>query len=535
MTPSSKPIQAPMSSSSTANNNNNVTKSSNKSQQPFMTPTPGLGASAGYMPPHHMPPFMDPAFMYYHNPYGYPTPFHHQAYGLPTGPFGLPYGAHSISGGQDQDQLSVASFRYNDADTRSEKKLNLNNNNIRSLANNNNNINNSTIFKNESKDNNHSGLLMPDPNQQTTANSNDVLSQEPTNSITELAITKRDDLHRMTPQLHQKPHVRASFSLNGLVQIRANDPCEGQPALVDIINLTDFMEQYLNNIKNTEKTMNLIDDNDEDDTSSATEMKNQILANFKLMQDFPGPLIKEYSSKAQVIQFCQKNVKQCLSNSNVNLIDPQSHALLWDFLALLVRQNGNVDLKTDISSLLLTGIGAEPLQQQQQQQINLAVNKPIKQLSNSPSSSSLVGQQQDFVLVNNDSTALNNTIEQHQPIQIQQQTQIQKLTDEDIQLNKLRQLLGAGQKYDAIELAIKFNMWPHALFLASYSNVNTNALTSSTTTVASSQAQLTSQTDNKILTKVKTRFINSLQQNDPIQTCYQLLTGRIPSVANVSG
>ncbi|MFX9054198.1 hypothetical protein ABTN50_19965, partial [Acinetobacter baumannii] len=41
----------------------------------------------------------------------------------------------------------------------------------------------------------------------------------------------------------------ASFSLNGLVQIRANDPCEGQPALVDIISLSDLMEQYLNNLK----------------------------------------------------------------------------------------------------------------------------------------------------------------------------------------------------------------------------------------------------------------------------------------------
>ena len=58
-------------------------------------------------------------------------------------------------------------------------------------------------------------------------------------------------------------------------------------------------------------------------------MKNQIV-NYKLMQEFPGPLIREHTSKAQVIQFCQKNVKQCLSNSNINLIDPQSHALLYN-------------------------------------------------------------------------------------------------------------------------------------------------------------------------------------------------------------
>ena len=84
-------------------------------------------------------------------------------------------------------------------------------------------------------------------------------------------------------------------------------------------------------------------------------MRDKISIEYKLLQEFPGPLIKEHTSKAQLIQFCQKNIRECLSNTNVNLIDPQSHALLWDFLALLVRQNGIVDLKTDISPLLLSG------------------------------------------------------------------------------------------------------------------------------------------------------------------------------------
>lgn len=84
-------------------------------------------------------------------------------------------------------------------------------------------------------------------------------------------------------------------------------------------------------------------------------MREKLTTDYKLLQEFPGPLVKEHSSKAQIIQFCQKNIRECLSNANVNLIDPQSHALLWDFLALLVRQNGIVDLKTDISALLLSG------------------------------------------------------------------------------------------------------------------------------------------------------------------------------------
>jgi len=95
-----------------------------------------------------------------------------------------------------------------------------------------------------------------------------------TSSTTEnSSLIKREEQHRMTPQIHQLPHVRASFSLNGLVQIRANDPCEGQPALVDIINLTDLMEHYLADIKQSRmsKTINIDDQdqaNEEDDEVS---------------------------------------------------------------------------------------------------------------------------------------------------------------------------------------------------------------------------------------------------------------------------
>jgi hypothetical protein len=169
--------------------------------------------------------------------------------------------------------------------------------------------------------------------------------------------TKSDEMkHRMTPQLHNLPHVRGSFSLSSLVQIRANDPCEGQPALVDIVNLPDLMEHFLTKLKSMRMSETSEANELEDDSCISAETRNEILFNYKRIQEFPGPLVKEHTSKAQLIQFCQKNVKECFSSQSVNLIDPQSHALLWDYLALLVRQNGIVDLKTDISPLLLSGI-----------------------------------------------------------------------------------------------------------------------------------------------------------------------------------
>ena len=126
-------------------------------------------------------------------------------------------------------------------------------------------------------------------------------------------------------------------------------------------------------------------------------------------------------------------------------------------------------------------------------------------------------------------------MEQHrvQP-QAQSVQPAKQLSDEELHLNKLRLLLGAGQRMDAIELAVKFNMWPHALFLASYSNGNGMNSTTMSGSQTFSNINANAQAESKLLGKVKTRFINSLQQNDPIQTCYQLLVGRIPTVANVS-
>ena len=307
----------------------------------------------------------------------------------------------------------------------------------------------------------------------------------------------------MTPQLHQLPHVRATFAVNCLVQIKANDPCEGQPALVEIISLNDMIDNYLANLKNIAVQNFESSANNEQDgnifrnCSISEEIRNETLQNHKLIQEFPGPLTKERTSKAQVIQFCQKNIKDCLANAN--LIDPQSHSLLWDYLSLLVRQNGTIDLKTDLSPILLNGISTDSGDIQN----NWKQNE--KNASNSDQSN------QDFVFINKNNENEKNI----------------QLNEQEIHLNRLRQLLGAGLKGDAIEYAIKQNMWPHALFLASTNVCNTIYITNS-------NSQTSSQAESKLLFKVKLRFLNSLPQNDPINTCYQILIGRVPTVVSVT-
>lgn len=528
------------------------------------------------MPP---PPFIDPSLYYaqmaLHMAQMAPVnPF----FPMGPAPFGgmppYPMSQHHHHRALPDDQQSIQSFHF-DLDTRSEKKLNLMNNRPQSVA----GGSGPTGLKTEPDK-----MSRPQQQQQQQPPTGLLIMEEapsgnhgllePNVGLIESVMIKRVDENRMTPQLHQLPHVRASFSLNSLIKIRANDPCEGQPALVDILNLSDMMEHYLTNLKNlkiNESDLNmhneLMADQEYDVNASdiSEDTQNEILTNYRLLQEFPGPLVRETTAKAQVIQFCQKNVKECLSNSNVNLIDPQSHALLWDYLALLVRQNGFVDLKTDISPLLLTGIADVQSQwtsadsapnppQQSQSLTNASASNPSTKLNNnnnnlpfikkSPSSSSLsaLQQQQDFVLVNSEDQNENGSNrqlvkDQNSHIVKQNQPAVSQFSEDEAHMNKFRQLLGAGQKTNAIDLAIKYNMWSHALFLASSFNntsiSNTASIILASSSSSSSSNQANQLNEPKLLIKVKNRFINSLQHNDPIHTCYQLLAGRVPSVATV--
>jgi hypothetical protein len=435
-------------------------------------------------------------------PYGYNmNPYMSQ---YPYGPFGMPM--PPSSGPLPDDQQSMQSFAYFD-DTRSVQKLNHRGTESLAGADLKSNLllmKNTTTTNTNNTSHQNPAQNMPDSNSEPNHHQRAPASPQ--------LVIKREE-NRMTPQLHPLPHVRACFSLNSLVQIRANDPCEGQPALVDIFSLTEIVDQYLINPNLTLSGQVKFSQDDDDDefgggggansNSMGSEMREKISSDYKLLQEFPGPLVREHTSKAQLIQFCQKNIRECLSNANVNLIDPQSHALLWDFLALLVRQNGIVDLKTDISSLLLSGIMDTQ---------TLAATTTTTTTSNKP----IIGNDDSSAASTEVPLKVSNSKSRFTPISFE---------NEESHLNKLRQLLGAGQKADAIELAIKYNMWPHALFLASSSS--SPSINNPTTT-----DEIEKQ---KSLNKVKNRFINSLQASDPIHTCYQLLVGRVPSVAtNIS-
>ncbi|KAM8802460.1 protein transport protein Sec16A [Rhynchonycteris naso] len=201
------------------------------------------------------------------------------------------------------------------------------------------------------------------------------------------------------------------------------------------------------------------------------------------MRAFPGPLGKDDTHKVDVINFAQNKATKCLQNEN--LIDKESANLLWNFIVLLCRQNGTV-VGTDLAELLLQDHRTPWL--------------PGK----SPDEANLI----DFT-----SEALEQAEEEESG-----EAQLSFLTDSQAapgsplerETERFRELLLYGRKKDALESAMKNGLWGHALLLASKMDSRTHA-------------------------RVMTRFANSLPINDPLQTVYQLMSGRMPAASTCCG
>uniref|UniRef100_A0A8B9W589 Protein transport protein sec16 n=1 Tax=Anas zonorhyncha TaxID=75864 RepID=A0A8B9W589_9AVES len=200
------------------------------------------------------------------------------------------------------------------------------------------------------------------------------------------------------------------------------------------------------------------------------------------MRAFPGPLAKDDTHKVDVINFAQNKSTQCFKNEN--LIDKESASLLWDFIVLLCRQNGTV-VGTDLAELLLRD------------------HKTVWLPGKSPNEANLI----DFT---------NEALEQVE--EESGEAQLSFLTDSLIttidtlekETERFRELLLYGRKKDALESAMKHGLWGHALLLASKMDSRTHA-------------------------RVMTRFANSLPINDPLQTVYQLMSGRMPAASTCCG
>ncbi|KAM3825332.1 protein transport protein Sec16A isoform 2-T3 [Vipera latastei] len=211
------------------------------------------------------------------------------------------------------------------------------------------------------------------------------------------------------------------------------------------------------------------------------EMLMQHSSEQEEMRAFPGPLTKDDTHKVDVINFAQNKASRCSQNDA--LIDKESARLLWDFVVLLCRQNGTV-VGTDIAELLLQD------------------HKTVWLPGKSPNEANLI----DFT------EAVEQVAEESGEAQLSflTDTLIATIDSLEKETERFRELLLYGRKKDALESAMKHGLWGHALLLASKMDSRTHA-------------------------RVMTRFANSLPINDPLQTVYQLMSGRMPAASNCCG
>ncbi|XP_073499458.1 protein transport protein Sec16B [Phyllobates terribilis] len=194
------------------------------------------------------------------------------------------------------------------------------------------------------------------------------------------------------------------------------------------------------------------------------------------MREFPGPVQREDLHKVDVMNYCQQNVSQCLRSQGARSRDS---ALLWQVLLQMCRQNGCIT-GTDLADLLLQDCKRERYRKEQEHNELISLGDEPPLIPNGAQMDLLTGE----VPSNAESTAQ--------------------------AVEKFTKLLYFGRKKATVDWAMRSRLWGHALFLAS-------------------------KMDSRTYSWVMARFTSTLAVNDPLQTLFQLMAGRIPQAATFGG
>ncbi|XP_053741526.1 protein transport protein Sec16B isoform X1 [Synchiropus splendidus] len=196
------------------------------------------------------------------------------------------------------------------------------------------------------------------------------------------------------------------------------------------------------------------------------------------MNNYPGPLIRGDFHKVDAIEFAGQRARDCRRDDT--LPDRSAASLLWNLLILLCRQNGQI-VGSDIAELLMDGSNADGSWEKE---------SPTLIDFSEGLSDEAPPCQGDDLLTGSWSSFCPETSEKA--------------------LRSYTQLLLAGRKKEALESAMSSGLWGHALFLAS-------------------------KMDNRSYTTVLTRFTGQITATDPLQTLFQMLSGRVPAAATNCG
>ncbi|NXY87542.1 SC16B protein, partial [Alcedo cyanopectus] len=197
----------------------------------------------------------------------------------------------------------------------------------------------------------------------------------------------------------------------------------------------------------------------------------------KELQTFPGPLVREDLCKGDVMTFCQLKVT---TSCDLSTQRGRDSALLWKLLVLLCRQNGSM-VGSDTAELLMQDCRREEKYKRQSPAANLIGLTDDEWMARQPGTLDLITGEV--------------------PPVVETQAQI---------VEKFTKLLYYGRKKDALVWAMRNQLWGHALFLSS-------------------------KMDPRTYSWVLTGFTSTLATNDPLQTLFQLMSGRIPQAALCCG
>uniref|UniRef100_A0A8D0SBM2 Protein transport protein sec16 n=1 Tax=Sus scrofa TaxID=9823 RepID=A0A8D0SBM2_PIG len=209
--------------------------------------------------------------------------------------------------------------------------------------------------------------------------------------------------------------------------------------------------------------------------------KNKVILNDseeqEEMRTFPGPLVREDVHKVDIMTFCQQKAAQSRRSETQGSRDS---ALLWQLLVLLCRQNGSM-VGSDIAELLMQDC------------------TKLEKYKRQPPVANLISlTDEDWPVL---SSGSRNLLTGEIPPSVDTPAQI---------VEKFTKLLYYGRKKEALEWAMKNHLWGHALFLAS-------------------------KMDSRTYSWVMSGFTSTLALNDPLQTLFQLMSGRIPQAATCCG
>ncbi len=209
---------------------------------------------------------------------------------------------------------------------------------------------------------------------------------------------------------------------------------------------------------------------------------------YKELADFPGPLIPGQTHKGEVIQFCQRKIERARKNHQI--VDKDSYVLMWELMILLLRQKNAID-GSDIAELLLK---------------DRDVHKPFRITKSRRKSSSRKRSSLDYKTTNSRQGSVDrdeDVFDRDDDIDEHDLDQDDHPEDQRVVEEKFRDYMLHGKKKEGLEYAMRHGLWGHALFLAS-------------------------KLDERSYSTVMLRFANGLLVNDPLQTLYQMMSGRQP-------